>query len=219
MASVSNIRAFIQKWEGGLSRNTTDSASLMPAPWPYKGVTGWHTNKGVTFKTFSGLAPKLGYAITADNFFTMPDKIWDAIFANGYWAPWYLDKLNSQAIADLIADFAWGSGVNGSFQSIRKYLAQKGYPVNSQLEAVDALNKLASFNETEIFNELVSHREAFFKSLSTFSTFGKGWLNRLNDLKKYGLETIAKKKIKIAAIAIVLVVIIASVATFFYKSK
>lgn len=196
MASVSNIRPFIQKWEGGLSRNTTDTASKNPAPWMYKGVNGWHTNKGVTYKTFVSFAPKLGYAITPDNFFGMPDAIWDAIFKNGYWDAWYLDKMNSQAIADLIADFSWGSGANGSFQSIRKYLLTKAYTVNSRLEAVEALNKLSFLNETEIFNELVAWRESFFKSLSTFGTFGKGWLNRLNDLQKFGLETIQKKKLK-----------------------
>ena len=80
MAKVSNIRSFIQAWEGGLSRNTTDSASSMPAPWMYKGVTGWHTNKGVTYKAFVGLANKVGYEISAENFFTMPDRIWDGIF-------------------------------------------------------------------------------------------------------------------------------------------
>lgn len=195
MASVSNIMPFIQKWEGGLSRNTADSASKNPAPWTYKNQNGWHTNKGVTYTTFVSLAPKLGYAITPDNFFLMPDAIWDAIFKNGYWDTWYLDKMNSQAIADLIADFSWGSGANGSFQSIRKYLSQKGIAVNSRLEAVEAINKLSFANETEIFLELVQWREAFFKSLGSFATFGKGWLNRLNDLKTFGLETIQKKKL------------------------
>lgn len=219
MANVSNIRPFIQKWEGGLSRNTADSASSNPAPWVYNGLTGWHTNKGVTYSTFSSLSSKLGYANSADNFFKMPGDIWDAIYKTGYWDPWYLDKLNSQAIADLIADFSWGSGANGSFQSVRKYLEAKGYPVNSRLEAVEALNKLIILNETKIFSELVAHREAFFKSLSSYATFGKGWMNRLNALKTFGLETIAKKKIKIIVIAVVLIVMVAAIGTYFYKSK
>lgn len=196
MASVSHIRPLIIKWEGGLSRDTADNASSMPAPWPYKGLTGWHTNKGVTYKTFVALAPKLGYAVTPENFFLMPDAIWDAIFKNGYWDPWYLDKMNSQAIADLIANNAWGSGVNGSFQSIRKYLATKGYTVNSRLEAVEAINKLSFLNEEQTFLELIKWREDFFRSLADFPRFGKGWLNRLNDTKNFGLETIQKKKLR-----------------------
>lgn len=40
LANVSNIRPFIQKWEGGLSKNPNDTASSNPAPCTYKGVSG-----------------------------------------------------------------------------------------------------------------------------------------------------------------------------------
>lgn len=217
MANVSNIRPFIQKWEGGLSRNAIDTASAHPAPWPHNGVTGWHTNKGVTYGTFASLAPKLGYTITPENFFAMPDHVWDSIYKNGYWDTWYLDKMNSQAIADLIADFSWGSGANGSFQSIRKYLATKNIIVDSRLTAVEALNRLALVNEKQIFLELVQWREKFFRSLSTFSTFGKGWLNRLTALKEHGLETIDKKKNKTIVIVLVLAVVVFCIYKYYYK--
>lgn len=219
MASVSNIRPFIQKWEGGLSRELADNASSKPAPWPYKGLTGWHTNKGVTYATFVGLAPKLGYAITPDNFFLMPDAIWDSIFKNGYWDPWTLDEINSQAIADFIANASWGSGLGGSFNTIKKYLATKNIAVQNRVQAVAAINKIALFNETQIFNELIDFRNNFFKSLNDFPTYGKGWLNRSEALRKFGLETITKKKIKITAIALILVVLVFSIYTFYYKNR
>lgn len=219
MANVSNIRSFIQKWEGGLSRQTADNASSYPAPWQYNGLTGWHTNKGVTYKTFSSLAAKLGYSNTAQNFFNMPDDIWDKIFYYGYWQPWGLDNLKSQAIADFIANASWGSGLTGSFNTIKKYLATKNINVSTREQAVEALNKLSALNETDIFLELIEWRNNFFKTLSDFSTYGKGWLNRSAELKQFGLQTIAKKKIKIAVIVVVVIVIIASIGTFFYKSK
>lgn len=193
MANSSNIRPFIQKWEGGLSRNPADTASRNPAPWPYNGQTGYHTNKGVTYSTFASLAPQLGYTITPENFFTMPALIWDGIFKIGYWNPWELDRMRSQIIADFIADFAYMSGTQGSFNSIKKYLAGKGISVSTRGQAVDALNKLSLGNEQQIFTELVAHREAFFKSLNQ-PTFINGWLNRLNNLKDFGLKTLLKKK-------------------------
>jgi len=193
MANSSNIRPFIQKWEGGLSRNPADTAARNPAPWPYNGQTGFHTNKGVTFTTFTAQAPRLGYAITPDNFFAMPAFIWDGIFKTGYWDPWELDRMNSQIIADFIADFAYTTGVSGSFNSIKKYLATKGIAVNNRSQAVDALNRLSLGKEQQIFTELVAHREAFFKSLNN-PTFITGWLNRLNNLKDFGLKTLLKKK-------------------------
>lgn len=219
MASVSNIRPFIQKWEGGLSRQQADNASAHPAPWPYNGLTGWHTNKGVTYSTFSSLAPKLGYQATAENFFSMPGRIWDSIFKNGYWDPWYLDKMRSQAIADFVANAAWGSGINGSFQTIRKYLESKKMPVNSRLEAVQALNKLSLINEKETFEELIDWRNNYFRSLSDFSVYGKGWLNRSAALKEFGLQTIAKKKIRIVLVAIVLIAALAAIYTFYFKPQ
>ncbi len=219
MASVSNIRPFILKEEGGLSRSVSDKASSYPSPWTYNGVTGWHTNKGVTYKTFSSLSSKLGYANTADNFFKMPDSIWDKIFKNEYWNAWYLDQLNSQAIADLLVDFSFNSGPGGSFSSIQKYLLKKGYNVSTRMQAINALNKIALFNEQQIFLELVAHREAFYKSLSTYPVNGKGWLSRLNNLKEFGLKTIAKKKIKIAVVVLTIILAVGIIGTFYYKSE
>lgn len=216
MANVSNIRPLIVKWEGGLSRHKSDTASALPAPWTYNGYNDWHTNKGVTYATFLGLAPKIGYSITPDNFFTMPDTIWDAIFKVGYWNPWNLDELKSQAIADIIVCFAWGSGVTGSFNSIKKYLATKGINVSNTSQAVDALNKISFLNEKKIFEELISWREQFFKSLNQ-PIFLRGWLNRLNDIKQFGLNTIKKKRIKIGiAVAVILIV---SVACVYFVTK
>lgn len=217
MASVGNIRPFIQKWEGGLSRQTADNASSYPAPWTYKGVTGWHTNKGVTYKTFSSLSSKLGYANTAENFFAMPDDIWDKIFYYGYWKPWGLDGVKSQAIADFIANASWGSGLTGSFNTIKKYLATKNISVSTKEQAVAALNKISLLNEKQIFTELIEWRNNFFRSLSDFSVYGKGWLNRSSDLFKHGLETIAKKKTKIVAIVVILTIIIFCIYKQYYK--
>jgi len=45
MADIKYITGFTEKWEGGLSRATTDTASKNPSPYTYKGQTGWHTNK------------------------------------------------------------------------------------------------------------------------------------------------------------------------------
>lgn len=193
MADSTNIRPFIQKWEGGLSKNAADSAAKNPAPWSYNNQSGYHTNKGVTYTTFTSLAPKLGYEISAENFFTMPAIIWDGIFKTGYWDPWNLDKMRSQIIADLIADFAYMSGTGGSFNSIKKYLSAKGITVSTRAQAVDAINKLSLGKEQQIFNELVAHREAFFRSLNQ-PTFLNGWLNRLNNLKNFGIQTLLKKK-------------------------
>lgn len=216
MANYKNIAPFFLKWEGGLSRSTKDTASSYPAPWPYQGLYGWHTNKGITYKTFVGMAPRMGYEINPDNFFIMPAEIWGKIMKGGYWDPYQLDAINSQAIADFIVSFAWGSGVIGSFKQLKKYLENKGIAVSTQPEAARALDQLASQKGEElIFLELIEFKANFLKSLNQ-PVFINGWLNRLEALKNFGLETIKKKRIKITLIAAgLLILVIGSIVYYF----
>ena len=52
MTIIEKYVKFTKKWEGGLSRDKNDSASSYPCPTPYKGKTGYHTNAGITYKTW-----------------------------------------------------------------------------------------------------------------------------------------------------------------------
>lgn len=193
MAKHSNIVPFFLKWEGGLSRSTKDTASANPAPWTYNGLTGWHTNKGVTYSTFKSMAPAVGYSVTADNFFTMPSNIWGGIMKIGYWDPFKLDEMNSQVIADTIVSWAWGSGVTGAATQLKKFLAKKGITVTSTSDIVNAFNSLVTIsNEEQIFTEMVAAREAYFRAINQPANL-QGWLNRLAEFKSFGLETIKKK--------------------------
>ena len=72
--------SFIQKKEGGLSKDPVDTASKYPSPTPEK----YHTNKGITYRTFVDSA-SLGYQPTTQNFLNMPNDIWLNIFINKYY--------------------------------------------------------------------------------------------------------------------------------------
>ena len=73
MADYRNIISFIKSKEGGLSSATTDTASRNPSPCG-NGSNGqpYHTNKGVTWSTFSSNASSLGYSASCSNFLNMP---------------------------------------------------------------------------------------------------------------------------------------------------
>ena len=49
MKTINDYVAFTKKWEGGLSRDVSDSASKNPCPTPFNGKSGWHTNVGITY--------------------------------------------------------------------------------------------------------------------------------------------------------------------------
>ena len=49
------------------------------------------------------------------------------------------------------------------------------------LQEVDSIN---------LINRMAMYREQFYRSLSTFDTFGKGWLRRNDETRKQALEMV-----------------------------
>lgn len=180
---------FIQKFEGGLSRDPHDTASSRPAPWPYKGVTGWHTNKGVTYAAFIGNAKKGGYEPTAENFFNMPDEIWMTILKVGYMEPFPLDQISHlPRIQAVIISWAWGSGVGGATTRLANFQRQEMGIKDSNItpsEVVENFRRnINPLNEAQWFQKLCDRREADFRRMATFNVHGKGWLKRLSEFRK-----------------------------------
>jgi lysozyme family protein len=192
----SNIK-FIKGWEGGLSRALTDTAHKNPCPCPYNGQTGWHTNKGVTWSAFLTLGPQLGYDPSCDNFFAMPDDIWQKIYRFGYWAPMQGDLYKSQAIANNVAEIAWGSGVGGDTRVMKDFL-KKYYNivVSTPLQIVQAINKLTEKTDKDVFTKLIEHRANFYKSLNQPANI-KGWLARLDQLRQKSLALLYENKVAV----------------------
>jgi len=186
---VSKLVPFIQKWEGGLSRDPKDTASANPAPWSYKGQTGWHTNKGVTYSTFKSIAPKVGYAVTAENFFSMPDALWYKILENGFMKAFPLSKISHlPRIQAVIISWAWGSGPGGAERYLANFQRQVMGIQDSNItptEIVENFKKrINPLNEKEWFLKLCDRRAQDFSKMATYSVHGKGWINRLNDFRK-----------------------------------
>lgn len=199
MAIFNLIVPFTKKWEAGLSRAKTDSASNNPAPYSWKdpkdGVikTGWHTNKGVTWGTFKGSASKLGYEITANNFFLMPDAIWLKIAKLLYWDVLGLDNCKSDAVAIVMFSWQWGSGYAWRTR-VQTYLKSKNIVWDKTTKQIaNKLNLLIEKQgEQKTFTELIEQKRQYLVGLNQPANL-KGWLNRLNDLSNFGNELIKKK--------------------------
>jgi hypothetical protein len=193
MADIKYITGFTEKWEGGLSRATTDTASKNPSPYTYKGQTGWHTNKGVTYSAFKSLAPRLGYKDTAENFLNMPQDIWLKIAKVGYWDIINLDAVKSQAIANLMFSWQWGSGYSWR-NRVQRYLVSKGinWSISDLKGLPNKLNELSDKQgEKKTFDELIEQKKQFLVSLNQPAN-ERGWLRRLEDLKNNGYTFLGK---------------------------
>lgn len=179
---------FIQKWEGGLSRDPSDRASAYPAPWTYQGKTGWHTNKGITYETFEGNAQRLGYEPTADNFFSMPDELWLKILKGAFMKAFPLDKISHlPRIQAVIITWAWGSGVYGAEVRLANFQRDHMGIVSNNItpkQIIENFRKqINPINEVEWFEKLCDRRLSDFKKMPTWNTHGTGWTRRLNDFR------------------------------------
>jgi lysozyme family protein len=195
MANYQNLISDILYFEGGLSKDKNDTASKNPVP----DNSGNHTNRGVTWATFLSLSTKLGYNATADLFYKMPKDIWLKIYKVGYWDYIKAGSLNSQAIANLYLQMAWGSGRDTAITQMFNWLNQyqKGIvKVKTKDNIIKAINDLTKSpeNEKTLFLFLWDIRLKFLQSLKNWEIYKNGWTKRMNAIKSSGLELIEVQK-------------------------
>ncbi|GEM_PF-940189 len=182
---------FFKEKEGGLSRDPKDSASAYPCPTPYDGKTGWHTNKGITYKVWVA-----NFGTNDDaGFFAMSDKDWGIIFKKRYWDTVKADSIKSTPIAFTLVSWGWGSGPVTAIKQMQGVVgvAKDGIIGPNTLGAINAQNP------KQLFNKCLAAREAFFRYISNPDNgrtpaqkqryqnnqrFLQGWLNRLNAFDK-----------------------------------
>jgi len=178
---------FTKKWEGGLSKDKADRASKFPCPTPYKGLTGYHTNMGITYAVW-----KEFYGKDKDQrFFNMSDEDWFNIFKTSYWNGVRADEYKSQNVAIFITGMAWGSGKSTAVKLLQQALINCGVLPKNGKDGVLGNKTIAAANSLEprvLFDALTAERERFFRYIGRPGTknakFLKGWLNRLEDYKK-----------------------------------
>ncbi len=191
---IGKLKPLLAKYEGGLSRDSDDNASAYPAPWewrdPKDGVmkSGWHTNKGVTYQTFKGMASKLGYKATAKNFFEMPDKIWVDIISKGFWEMYPMDEISHlPRIQAVIFTWTWGSGPGGSEKYLaafqREVMGIKDSNITKAEIVANFKRHVNSLNEKKVFLQLCERRAQDFSQMADYWKYKNNWLKRLNEFK------------------------------------
>ena len=169
------------KFEGGLSRHASDSASLNTCPTPYKGKTGYHTNKGITYAVWK---KKHGSGMDS-HFFNM---------SNDEWLQFYMDyydavkggRVKSDSTAFFLTQIAWGSGKKQAGLTVQRALNALG--CNLVVDGIignQTIQAINTANERELFDKMITLRVEFFKKISTGknSVFLKGWLRRLEEFR------------------------------------
>jgi lysozyme family protein len=193
MADISRANLdYILRWEGGLSKHERDSAARHPVP----DGSGFHTNKGITWRVFRSIYGESQDAIV--RFYRMTHDDFRGIYKL-YWVGVKADSISSQIVAEYVTDFAWGSGISGASREVQRWLNSQGVTVavDGKIgnQTITAMNKLIKDKgEKFVYESLDAHRRHFLSLLKDFDVFGKGWLNRLNDFVKYANEQFRRTK-------------------------
>lgn len=169
MANSSKLVPFILQWEGGFVNDPDD--------------LGGATNMGVTIGTYEAYCRKKGYPRpTVERLKNLTDEEWHNIFKSLYWDRWKADDINSQAVANIVVDWVWASGVHG-IKRPQKLLgvAADGLVGPKTIAAINAADP------KKLFDTIKADRAKFIdeicKARPKNEKYRKGWMNRINAIK------------------------------------
>jgi lysozyme family protein len=144
---------------------------------------GGATNKGITHKTYSDF---LGRPLEdVHELKNIPDEHVGMIYKKGYWDKICGDQLPS-GVDFCVFDWAVNSGPGRAAKALQKAVGAKqdGAIGPKTLEAV------AESDPVKIIKQISKDREAFYRSLRTYDTFGRGWLKRNKETRDFALEMV-----------------------------
>ena len=169
MANSSKLVPFILQWEGGFVNDPDD--------------LGGATNMGVTIGTYEAYCRKKGYPRpTIERLKNLTKEDWAEIFKTMYWDRWKADGINSQAVANILVDWVWASGVHG-IKRPQKLLgvAADGLVGPKTIAAINAADP------KKLFDAIKADRAKFIdeicKARPKNEKYRKGWMNRINAIK------------------------------------
>jgi lysozyme family protein len=141
---------------------------------------GGATMKGVTIAVFREYK---GRAVTKDELRNISDDDLEAIYRVGYW-----DKVRGDDLPAGVDLMVFDLAVNSGPSRAARFLQGA---VGADADGVigpKTLERVKATSATEIIAKMDDRREEFYRSLSTFATFGRGWMRRLDEVTKQALE-------------------------------
>lgn len=145
---------------------------------------GGATMKGITLAVFRNF--KRNIHLTKDDLRNISDQDVHDIYKQLYWDKIFGDNLPS-GVDYATFDAAVNMGVGRASK-----LLQKSVGVNPDgVIGKDTIQAVKEANSESILESFSVEKEYFYKSLPTFGTFGKGWMNRVAEVKTIATSMIA----------------------------
>lgn len=156
--------------EGGFTINKNDAGN-----W-----TGGKVGVGILKGTKYGIAANSYPNLDIKNLTLDQAK---AIYKRDYW-----DKAKCDLLPNGLRFHVFDACVNSGISRGIKTLQQAAGVKDDGLIGPNTLAAVSSKSEHEIFNIFYAKRISFYTSLSSFSNFGKGWMNRVSNNLMIGLK-------------------------------
>jgi lysozyme family protein len=157
------------KSEGGFTDDERDNGNKLP-----DGRKG-STMLGVTQFNWE---QHVGHQVTHDDMRKLTPTDVEPLYKKKYWDAVRGDEL-PPGISYLCFDFAVNAGAGRSIKTLQTAVGVTpdggfGPMTMAAVQAIDPVELIEKFSQA---------KEDFYRSLGTFATFGKGWLNRVADVK------------------------------------
>ena len=161
LSNWSNAFALMLKSEGGFVNHPSDPGGM--------------TNLGVTKATWENWVGRA--SDEAEMRSLTPEKV-EPLYKKKYWDAVRADEL-PVGLDYLMFDF----GVNaGPGRAIKVMQSAVGVTPDGGFGPL-TLAAVQAIDPVELIEKFSQAKEDFYRSLGTFATFGKGWLNRVADVK------------------------------------
>jgi lysozyme family protein len=163
-----NAFALMLKSEGGYVNNPADPGGM--------------TNLGVTKATWENWVGR--ESDEAEMRGLTPEKV-EPLYKKKYWDAVRSDEL-PVGLDYLLFDFAVNAGAGRAIKTLQTAVGVTpdggfGPMTMAAVQAVDPVELIERFSQA---------KEDFYRSLNTFATFGKGWLNRVADVKQHATSMV-----------------------------
>jgi lysozyme family protein len=159
----------VLKHEGGFVNHPADPGGM--------------TNLGVTKKVWEAY---IGHSVGEIEMRALtPEKV-APLYKKMYWDRCMCDDLPS-GVDYAVFDFAVNAGVGRSSRVLQGAVGA----VQDGVIGVNTIEKAKAMPAQELLNKFSEAKETFYRSLPTFSTFGKGWLSRVASVQIEATHMIA----------------------------
>lgn len=145
---------------------------------------GGRTNLGVTQRTWEGWT---GKASSESEMRSLTREMVAPVYRKNYWDAIEGDKL-PPGLALCVFDFAVNAGPGRAARYLQRMV---GAPEDGQIgpQTLAAVTGYVyTHGQAGAIKTYQDMRRSYYRQLSTFSTFGKGWLRRVDEVQRRALE-------------------------------